>query len=62
MDPNNIIQIISTVGFPIVACGALAWYVVQISNQHREESNSLREAINKLELAITTLIERIKEQ
>jgi len=61
MDPGNIVQIISTVGFPIVACGALAWYVVQISNQHREESNSLREAINKLELAITALINRLEK-
>lgn len=29
MDANTIIQIISSLGFPIVMCGALFWYMVK---------------------------------
>jgi hypothetical protein len=29
MDANTIIQIISSLGFPIVMCGVLFWYMVK---------------------------------
>ena len=37
MDVQTIIQLISTVGFPITMCGAMGWFVVDQTNKHREE-------------------------
>lgn len=69
---NEIVQLISTVGFPIVACLLLGWYVkyqtdnyrseVQdIQKEHREEVQKMTEAINNNTVALTQLCEKIKE-
>ena len=57
---SNITSAISMVGFPIVCSAALFWYMVQESKSHKEETSALKDAINKLELAITTLINKIE--
>lgn len=36
MDVTQLIQAISTVGFPICACGALFWYMVKESRANRD--------------------------
>lgn len=56
---ENITQIISSVGFPIAMCLLLFWYMKTQLEAHREETSSLKDAINKLELAITTLVNKI---
>ncbi len=58
---ENIMSIISSVGFPIAMCLILFWYMQKESENHKTETNSLKEAINKLELAITTLINKLGE-
>lgn len=58
---DNIVNIISSVGFPIAMALLLFWYLTQQDKSHKEETNSLKEAINKLEVAITALITRIGE-
>lgn len=74
MNVNDWITIISTLGFPIVMCGAMGWYVKHISDQHRDDMTAERvqhsdevkattEAINNNTLAIqklTDYIERTK--
>ena len=66
MGANEWIQLISTVGFPIVMCGAMGWYVKHISDQHREDMTNERnqhaeevkattDAINNNTLAIQKL-------
>ena len=74
MDANAIISLITTVGFPIVMCGAMGWYVKHISDQHREDMSAERvqhaeevkattEAINNNTVALqklTDYIERTK--
>ena len=63
---NDIVTIITSVGFPIFACGAMGWYVKHISDQHRddqakereqhaEEVKATTEAINNNTLAIQKL-------
>lgn len=47
MDMNLILQAISTVGFPICACGALFWMVNKLEFEHKQEVNSLREIIER---------------
>ena len=56
---ENITQIISSVGFPIAMCLLLFWYMKSQLEAHKEETSSLKDAINKLELAITTLVNKI---
>ena len=45
MDYEMITRIITTVGFPIVAAGALFWYVNKLTESHKEEINAMRATI-----------------
>lgn len=56
---NEILQAISTVGFPIVMCGALLWYMVKQDERNHEESAVMKDAIQKLEIAITKLCSKL---
>ena len=55
MDTNGIMQLIGSLGFPIVACGALFWMLNKQNEMHREETNTLKEAIDELKVAILQL-------
>lgn len=44
MTTQDIITIVQTVGFPIVMCGLMAWYVKYISDKNREQITAEREA------------------
>lgn len=57
---ENIVSIISSVGFPIAMCLLIFWYMQKETENHREETNGLKDAINELKLAITTLINKIE--
>lgn len=59
MDVNFFIQAVSTLGFPICMCAALFWYMIKQNEQHEQESKEMRDAINKLEIAITRLTDKI---
>ena len=45
MDISMIVDLIGSVGFPIVCCGVLFWFINKHDNQHKEEINALRESI-----------------
>ncbi len=60
MDANNIIQIISSLGFPIVMCGALFWYMVKQRDVHKEETDHLKDTINENTRVLTELTALIK--
>ena len=60
MDVNAILQSVGTLGFPIVMCGALFWYMIKQNEQHSTESREMRDAINELKLAIVELTDRLK--
>lgn len=59
MEYNIIVQLISSVGFPIVACCALFWQMNQQDTRHKEEIDSLRETIEKNTNAIEKLIAKL---
>lgn len=59
---EEIINAVSTVGFPIAMSLLLFWYLQRESENHKEETASLKDAINKLEIAITTLINRLEDK
>lgn len=60
MDANAIISLVGTLGFPIVMCGALFWYMIKQNDQHSIESREMRDAINELKLAIVELTDRLR--
>lgn len=45
MDVQVIGQLIASLGFPIVACGAMFWMVNKQEERHGEEIGSLRKTI-----------------
>lgn len=51
----DILQAISTVGFPIVACLGMGWLLKKEQDCHREETDSLKEAINSNTVVMTEL-------
>lgn len=58
---NEVATIISSLGFPIVACGALGWYVYQLTQIHRDEVNRLADVIANNTKAIEKLIREVKK-
>lgn len=70
MDMSTILQAITTVGFPVVMCGAMAYYVKYITDKNREEVSKLNEqhkqeildvvkAIDNNTVALTKLCEKL---
>lgn len=65
MDANTIIQIISSLGFPIVMCGALFWHMVKQRQAHQEETEHLKDTIaenTKVLAELTTLIKVLTDE
>lgn len=54
MDPS-IIEMIGTLGFPIVACGAMYVQLIKQSERHKEEMDKIREALENNTRAILEL-------
>lgn len=52
---DSIVQIISAVGFPIVAAGAMFWYMVT-------ESKDTRKVVENNTLALTKVLEHITSE
>lgn len=70
MDTGSILQIVSTVGFPIVACGGMAWYVkymtdkereerIKMNEQHKQEMAEVTTALNNNTLALQKLCDKL---
>ena len=68
---TNIVQLISTLGFPIVCCGAMAWYVKYVTDKEREERMKMQQehkeeiaevttALNNNTLAIQKLCDKLE--
>ena len=67
---NTISQMITSIGFPIVACSAMAWYVKdtndkhreevqRLNDQHKEEMEQVIDALNNNTLALQKLCDKI---
>ena len=59
MDVNALIQLVSSLGFPIVCCGALFWKMVKTDEQHRVEMEKVTEALNNNTIALTNLSNKL---
>lgn len=69
---SDLVQIISAVGFPIVAAVGCAYFVKwqyeqnnkqveEMRKEHKEEVQKMTEALNNNTLALQQLIDRLKE-
>lgn len=43
MTAQEVVELINSVGFPIVMCGALMWYIHGMTNKFTDSINSLSE-------------------
>ena len=70
MDVNALTTLIGSVGFPIVACIGMGWYVKyqmdkydkqikEITDEHKTEMKEVTTAINNNTIAIEKLCERL---
>lgn len=74
MDWDSIVTLISTVGFPILACIVMAWYVKDNTDKQRQETKELnaqhtsemlafkdemKEALNNNTLALQKLCDKL---
>ena len=73
MPVQDVLNAITTVGFPIVCCIAMGWYVKystdqnkeevkKINEQHREEMKEVTTAINNNTLALQKLCDLMKTE
>ena len=72
MDIQGLLQAVSTVGFPIVCCGAMMWYVKystdqnrqeisRLNDQHKEEMEDVTQAVNNNTIALQKLCDMLQE-
>lgn len=73
MDIQLILTAVSTVGFPIVGCCALAYFFAKTTNnyredlkqqnaEHRDEIRNLAEVINRNTLVIQSLCDKLDKE
>lgn len=73
MDLQIILTAVSSVGFPIVACGAMAYFfakvndnyrtdIKEINASHKAEIDAMTNAINNNTLAIQKLVDTMQER
>ena len=73
MDVNAIIQLVGSLGFPIVACIGLGWYVKyqtdlnhkevsEMRKEHQDEINKVTEALNNNTLALQKLCDKLESE
>ena len=70
---NEILNAITTVGFPIVSCICIAWYakytndnyrndMKEANSQHKEEMNQLSQALQNNTLALQKLCTMLEKE
>jgi len=59
---NEILTAITTVGFPIVACGGLAWYVKYLTDVHKKESDDMRKSLDANTKVINKLLSKLESE
>ena len=59
MDLQEIVTVISTLGFPIAVCLICFWYINKREQQHKEEVDSLTTAVQNNTLIMQKLVDRL---
>ena len=61
MGVNDVVTIISTVGFPIAACVVLFWQIDEMRKSHKEEMDGVKEALNNNTLVVQKLVDKLSD-
>ena len=61
-DVNVLIQAISTVGFPIVMCAIMCWFLKKEQENHKAEMLSLKEVISENNAVLVGLKQLIEDK
>lgn len=59
MDVTMVTQLIGSLGFPIVSCGALFWYLIKEKEAHKEEMKEIRKSVDANTTAIHSLCQHL---
>ena len=62
MDVNSIIQLVGSLGFPVVCCGALFWRMIKSDDLHNQEMDKISEVLNNNTVALIRLTEKISRE
>lgn len=66
MDVKTIIDLISSVGFPIVMCGMMGWFIKYQMDQNSKAMNNIIEKIEDIleenKQAISEILEEVKSE
>ena len=62
MDINEILTAVSTVGFPIAACGAMFWKNWKTDQAHKEEIDGLKNVISENTVALVSIKQLIEDK
>lgn len=54
-------QLIGTLGFPIVMCGILCWYIYKKQGESDDKIDKVTEALNNNTAVISKLIDRLDD-
>lgn len=60
MTANDIVNLVSTVGFPIVMCGVLLYYIMTINKKNDDTIKGLSDTIDQNSKVLTELTTLIK--
>lgn len=56
---KDVVTAISTVGFPIVMCILIFYYMEKEAESHKQEVDGLKEVLTDLKISITQLTDKI---
>lgn len=62
MDYEVIINAVSTIGFPIVMCGIMFWFLNKEQETHKEEMLALKDVISKNNEILASLKQLIEDK
>lgn len=56
---QDIVNVISTVGFPIAMCLILLYEIREMSKSHQEETNALKDALNNNTIVLEKILTKL---
>lgn len=62
MSVDDVVKVISTVGFPIAMCCVIFWFLITEQNAHKAEMTDLKEVINRNNEVLASLKQLIEDK
>ena len=62
LDANTIVQLVGSLGFPIVCCIALFWRMIKSDENHKTEIDKLTDALNNNTLVLQQLSDLLRSK